>query len=84
VDTQGYLIISREVVGDDIDNFEYTPKPGMEGPFHVFNEKDEASCLRRFFAHIQARPARTGQRSIDEASRFFYFVLAKLLILDEA
>jgi DNA polymerase epsilon subunit 1 len=53
VDTQGYLIISREVVGEDIDNFEYTPKPGMEGPFRVFNERDEASALRRFFAHVQ-------------------------------
>jgi DNA polymerase epsilon subunit 1 len=35
VDTQGFLIISRDVVGEDIDNFEYTPKPGMEGPFQV-------------------------------------------------
>ena len=35
VDTQGYLIISRSVVGEDIADFEYTPKPGMEGPFQV-------------------------------------------------
>ena len=31
VDKQGYLIINREVVGGDIDNFEYTPKPEFEG-----------------------------------------------------
>ena len=28
VDGQGYLIINREVVSMDIDDFEYTPKPG--------------------------------------------------------
>lgn len=31
IDKQGYLIINREVVGGDIDNFEYTPKPEFEG-----------------------------------------------------
>lgn len=31
VDKQGYLIINREVVGGDIENFEYTPKPEFEG-----------------------------------------------------
>lgn len=31
VDRQGYLIINREVVGEDIDDFEYTPKPEFEG-----------------------------------------------------
>jgi DNA polymerase epsilon subunit 1 len=31
VDRQGYLIINREVVSEDIDNFEYTPKPEFEG-----------------------------------------------------
>ena len=34
VDKQGYLIINREVVGGDIDNFEYTPKPEFEGDTH--------------------------------------------------
>ena len=36
IDKQGYLIINREVVGADIDNFEYTPKPEFEGDVHVF------------------------------------------------
>lgn len=31
LDRQGYLIVNREVVGDDINNFEYTPKPEFEG-----------------------------------------------------
>ncbi|KAG5221120.1 DNA polymerase epsilon catalytic [Salix suchowensis] len=47
VDGQGYLITNREIVGDDIEDFEYTPKDGMEGMFTVFNEKDEASARSR-------------------------------------
>ena len=31
LDRQGYLIINREVVSEDIGNFEYTPKPEFEG-----------------------------------------------------
>lgn len=50
---QGYLIISRTVVGDDVEDFEYTPKSQFPGPFHIFNEPDEASLLRRFFAHVK-------------------------------
>ena len=41
VDGQGYLITNREIVSEDIDDFEYTPKEGYEGPFIIFNEKDE-------------------------------------------
>ena len=41
VDGQGYLITNREIVSEDIDDFEYTPKEGYEGPFAVFNEPDE-------------------------------------------
>lgn len=49
---QGYLITNREVVGANVEDFEYTPKPEYEGPFIIFNEPDEASLLRRFFDHI--------------------------------
>jgi DNA polymerase epsilon subunit 1 len=35
LDRQGYLIINREVVGADIQDFEYTPKPEFEGGWHV-------------------------------------------------
>lgn len=31
LDKQGYLIVNREVVGEDIQSFEYTPKPEFEG-----------------------------------------------------
>ena len=43
VDGQGYLITNREIVSEDIEDFEYTPKDGYEGPFVVFNEADEVS-----------------------------------------
>eukprot|EP00906_Rhabdomonas_costata_P026496 RCo037721 len=55
VDTQGFLIINREIVSEDIENFEYTPKPEYEGPFVVFNEKDEESMLRRWFSELKLK-----------------------------
>lgn len=36
LDRQGFLIINREVVGEDIKDFEYTPKPEFEGRQFVF------------------------------------------------
>ena len=46
-DGQGYLIISRTVVSEDIDDFEYTPKPEYPGKFIIFNEPDEKSLIVR-------------------------------------
>lgn len=43
IDGQGYLITNREIVSEDIEDFEYTPKPEYEGPFTIFNEEDEVS-----------------------------------------
>lgn len=42
---QGYLITNREIVSEDIEDFEFTPKPEYEGPFCVFNEPDEVKKL---------------------------------------
>ncbi|KAI8821881.1 uncharacterized protein EV422DRAFT_573743 [Fimicolochytrium jonesii] len=57
IDGQGYLITNREIVSDDIDDFEYTPKPEFDGPFTIFNELDEEALIRRFFEHVRdARP----------------------------
>jgi DNA polymerase epsilon subunit 1 len=50
---QGYLICSRTVVSEDVKDFEYTPKPNYPGPFHIFNEKDEAALLHRFVSEYQ-------------------------------
>lgn len=57
IDGQGFLITNREIISEDIEDFEYTPKDEYEGPFIIFNEPDEVTLLRRFFAHVQdAKP----------------------------
>ncbi|KRY46498.1 DNA polymerase epsilon catalytic subunit A [Trichinella britovi] len=49
----GFLIINREVVSEDVEDFEYSPKPEFEGHFSVFNEANEQSLLLRFFGEFQ-------------------------------
>ncbi|RDW77291.1 DNA polymerase epsilon [Coleophoma cylindrospora] len=57
IDGQGFLITNREIVSEDIEDFEYTPKPEYDGPFMIFNEPDEKAVIERFFLHIkEARP----------------------------
>ncbi|KAI9844901.1 MAG: DNA polymerase epsilon catalytic subunit [Sclerophora amabilis] len=57
IDGQGFLITNREIVSEDISDFEYTPKPEYDGPFIIFNEPDEKAVLERFFQHIkEAKP----------------------------
>ncbi|KAK3935118.1 DNA polymerase epsilon catalytic subunit A [Diplogelasinospora grovesii] len=57
IDGQGFLITNREIVSEDISDFDYTPKPEYPGPFMIFNEPDEKGVLERFFLHIkEARP----------------------------
>ncbi|XP_004276670.1 DNA polymerase epsilon catalytic subunit A isoform X1 [Orcinus orca] len=53
IDGQGYLITNREIVSEDIEDFEFTPKPEYEGPFYVFNAPDEVHLIQRWFEHIQ-------------------------------
>ncbi|XP_031425753.1 DNA polymerase epsilon catalytic subunit A-like [Clupea harengus] len=52
IDGQGFLITNKEIVSEDIADFEFTPKPEYEGPFTVFNEPDEAALIQRWFEHI--------------------------------
>jgi len=57
IDGQGFLITNREIVSEDISDFDYTPRAEYEGPFLVFNEPDERGVIERFFEHIkEARP----------------------------
>ncbi|KAK0609919.1 hypothetical protein B0T17DRAFT_545527 [Bombardia bombarda] len=57
IDGQGFLITNREIISEDISDFDYTPKPEYPGPFMIFNEPDEKGVLERFFLHIkEARP----------------------------
>ena len=65
IDGQGYLITNREIVSEDIEDFEYTPKEGYEGPFIVFNEADEVSdtwCDSSHYFSYYVRQAATIKR----------------------
>ena len=53
IDGQGFLIVNREIISEDINDFDYTPKAEYEGPFMTFNEKDERATLERFFSTIK-------------------------------
>ena len=53
IDGRGVLIINREIVSMDINDFEYTPKPDYSGPFHVYNEQTEEALLHRFYTLIE-------------------------------
>ena len=35
------MITNREIISEEIEDFEYTPKPDYEGPIIVLNEPDE-------------------------------------------
>eukprot|EP00762_Andalucia_godoyi_P002882 ANDGO_04423.mRNA.1 DNA polymerase epsilon catalytic subunit A len=54
IDRKGYLIVNRQVVSQDIEDFEYTPKPEYEGPFTVFNVANERELLNRWISELQA------------------------------
>lgn len=53
IDGEGYLITNREIIAEDIQDFEYTPKPEYPGDFTIFNEPNEKELLNRFFEHIR-------------------------------
>lgn len=46
------LITNRQVVGQDVESFEYAPKPEFHVEVEVYNEKDERGCIMRFFEII--------------------------------
>ncbi|GAA5871954.1 hypothetical protein JCM8547_006199 [Rhodosporidiobolus lusitaniae] len=79
IDGQGFLITNREIVGADIEDFEYTPKPDYEGPFTIFNEADEPATIRRFFEHFrEARPTVCATYNGDSFD--FPFLLARATV----
>lgn len=52
-DGKGYLIVNREIVSEDIADFEYTPMPKYPGEFHSINVPDEKALLQKFVQHVQ-------------------------------
>ncbi|KAI6220384.1 DNA polymerase epsilon catalytic subunit [Aphelenchoides fujianensis] len=58
IDGRGFLIINRQIVSADIEDFEYTPRPEFRGEFTVFNEPDERATILKFFDHLlKAKPS---------------------------
>ncbi|KAG2382234.1 hypothetical protein C9374_005436 [Naegleria lovaniensis] len=53
IDGHGYLIVNREIVSEDIENFDYTPKDEFPGYFEVFNVENEKELLLKWFSHMQ-------------------------------
>jgi DNA polymerase epsilon subunit 1 len=64
LDGKGFLIVNRQIVGEDIQPFEYTPKSEYESHFTIFNVEDEVildyfelilklSTLKKFFSHMR-------------------------------
>ncbi|KAL2635827.1 hypothetical protein R1flu_007306 [Riccia fluitans] len=53
IDGQGYLIVNRECVGEDIEDLEYTPKPEFQGLFQVTNAPNERAVLESWFNHMR-------------------------------
>jgi DNA polymerase epsilon subunit 1 len=47
------LITNRTVVSEDVEDFEYTPKPEYEGTFTIFNEEDEKAVLEKWCSHMR-------------------------------
>ncbi|ORY22632.1 hypothetical protein BCR39DRAFT_551237 [Naematelia encephala] len=79
IDGQGYLITNREIVSEDIDDFEYTPKEEYPGEFTVFNEADEPALIRRWFEHIrEAKPTVIATYNGDSFDFPFVDVRAKI------
>ncbi|KAG0690580.1 DNA polymerase epsilon catalytic subunit [Pichia californica] len=53
IDGEGYLITNRSIISEDIQDFEYTPKPEYVGEFTIFNEPDEKALIEKFFEHVR-------------------------------
>uniref|UniRef100_A0A5K3FMW5 DNA polymerase epsilon catalytic subunit n=1 Tax=Mesocestoides corti TaxID=53468 RepID=A0A5K3FMW5_MESCO len=52
IDGAGFLICNKEIIAEDIDDFEFTPRPEFPGQFRVFNVSNEEAVIRHFFDHI--------------------------------
>ncbi|CAH8624152.1 unnamed protein product [Heterobilharzia americana] len=53
LDGAGHLICNREILSEDIDDFDFTPRPEFPGHFTVHNVQNELDCITFFFEHIQ-------------------------------
>lgn len=81
IDGLGYLIVNREIVSENIDDFEYTPKPEFQGLFTVFNVPDEVQNNKKTYtnnAFVAAAHMPIIQRSMLHV--FLCHVLSNIVI----
>ncbi|KAL7059051.1 hypothetical protein AAHC03_013201 [Spirometra sp. Aus1] len=52
IDGMGYLICNQEIIAEDIEDFEFTPRPEFPGHFRVLNVTNEEALIKHFFDHI--------------------------------
>lgn len=53
----GFLITNREIISEDIYDFDYTAKVEYPGSFKIMNEPNERAVIERFFSHVkEVRP----------------------------
>ncbi|CDS37731.1 dna polymerase epsilon catalytic subunit a [Echinococcus multilocularis] len=52
IDGTGFLVCNREIIAEDIEDFEFTPRPEFPGHFRVFNVANEEALIHHFFDHI--------------------------------
>uniref|UniRef100_A0A0X3P616 DNA-directed DNA polymerase n=2 Tax=Schistocephalus solidus TaxID=70667 RepID=A0A0X3P616_SCHSO len=52
IDGMGYLICNQEIIAEDIEDFEFTPRPEFPGYFRVLNVVNEEALIKQFFDHI--------------------------------
>ncbi|KAF6780147.1 hypothetical protein AHF37_00368 [Paragonimus kellicotti] len=53
LDGAGHLICNREILSEDVEDFDFTPRPEFPGHFVVHNLPTELDCITFFFEHIQ-------------------------------
>ncbi|RHZ75402.1 hypothetical protein Glove_214g16 [Diversispora epigaea] len=53
INNRGYVITNRKIVSEDIRSIKYIPSHVHEYHFNVFNERDEAAVISRFFLQVR-------------------------------
>lgn len=71
---QGFLITNREIVSENIEDFEFTPKPEYEGPFTVFNEDNEVRS-----SHIVIITTVAGLQVLEKHTVSYHWLQAALI-----
>lgn len=85
VNREGFLLINRKIVAEDISDFEYSPREEFTGTFKVVNLQDEKELLIYFFEHIkEIKPNIFVTYNGDNFDFWYIEIRAKLYSLEMA